>query len=233
VDVVVAGGGIVGASVALGLAQLGKSVLVLEQNTLTSGSTWHAAGLVAQLKHCEAMMAMAKYSSDMFVDLEAGDSPIGWHQTGSLGLARGAEHWEQMQRATQMLKDAGVAFEVIHLGGDAAGEARLREIHPLLRPVTRLEPCRPCRKAYLCIVRGGCRLQAGRAERRGAHADGRDRQPCRRVHGRGEDGARGRRHVRRAVRRRRVGDGGGRGTNLRCGSTFLVWQHLPSMAAPS
>ena len=63
VDVVVAGGGIVGAGTALGLAQLGKSVLVLEQNTLTSGSTWHAAGLVAQLKHCEAMIAMAKYAS--------------------------------------------------------------------------------------------------------------------------------------------------------------------------
>jgi len=56
VDVVVVGGGIVGASSALALAERGASVLVLEQNTLTSGTTWHAAGLVAQLKHCEAMV---------------------------------------------------------------------------------------------------------------------------------------------------------------------------------
>ena len=65
-DVVIVGGGIVGASAAYHLAHAGKRVLVLEQNTLTSGSTWPAAGLVAALKGHEAMVGMAVYSRGLF-----------------------------------------------------------------------------------------------------------------------------------------------------------------------
>ena len=141
VDVVVVGGGIVGANTALSLAKHGKSVLVLEQNTLTSGATWHAAGLVTQLKHCEAMVAMTQYGRNQFESLEA-ERGVGWHATGSLGLARGTEHWVQMQRATALLKDANVPHEAFSLdasgGGPkeaaAAAQAleRVRAIHPLL-----------------------------------------------------------------------------------------------------
>jgi hypothetical protein len=65
-DVVIVGGGIVGASTAYHLARAGQRVIVLEQNTLTSGSTWHAAGLVAALKGHEAMVGMALYSKELF-----------------------------------------------------------------------------------------------------------------------------------------------------------------------
>ena len=88
-DVVIVGGGIVGASAACHLALAGKRAIVLEQNTLTSGSTWHAAGLVAALKGHEAMTAMAVYSRGLFesaVD-DSGNNTVGWAQTGSLGLA--------------------------------------------------------------------------------------------------------------------------------------------------
>ena len=109
-DVVIVGGGIVGASAAYHLAHAGKRVLVLEQNTLTSGSTWHAAGLVAALKGHEAMVGMAVYSRGLFeraVD-ERGVNTVGWAQTGSLGLARSPDMWTQLLRGTQLLKDFGV-----------------------------------------------------------------------------------------------------------------------------
>ncbi len=127
VDVVVVGGGIAGSSAALALASAGKQVLVLEQNRLTSGSTWHAAGLVAQLKHSEAMVAMAKYSRDMYAGLEAeGEYPIGWHQTGSLGISRGPVHWQQLQRGAQLLADANIEYST-------SDDYRVAlEAHPLL-----------------------------------------------------------------------------------------------------
>ena len=132
VDAVVVGGGIIGASTALSLAERGASVLVLEQNTLTSGTTWHAAGLIAQLKHCEAMVAMACHSTNLFASLEAaGESPVGWHNTGSLGLARSVEHWEQLRRAMELLQEAGVPYAVYDTA-DYADVAKLRAIHPLL-----------------------------------------------------------------------------------------------------
>ena len=138
---VVVGGGIVGASAAYHLARAGRRVIVLEQNTLTSGSTWHAAGLVAALKGHEAMVGMAQYSRALFeraVDNE-GNNLVGWAQTGSLGLARSPDMWTQLLRSTQLLKD----FDIPHtlyaadptthgLPGDVRPMSEARLIHPLM-----------------------------------------------------------------------------------------------------
>ena len=65
--VVIIGGGIAGASVAYHLTQLGwKDVVVLEQNTLAGGTTWHAAGLVGRLRTSTSLTAINKYSAELY-----------------------------------------------------------------------------------------------------------------------------------------------------------------------
>ena len=81
---VVIGGGIIGTSTAYHLANRGwTDVVLLERHALTAGTTWHAAGLVTHIKHSEAMIAMVKYSRDLFARLEASETDqVGWHQVG-------------------------------------------------------------------------------------------------------------------------------------------------------
>ena len=70
--VVIIGGGISGCSVAYHLAALGwTDILLLERRQLTCGTTWHAAGLVGQLRASQNMTRLAKYSADLYVKLEA------------------------------------------------------------------------------------------------------------------------------------------------------------------
>jgi 4-methylaminobutanoate oxidase (formaldehyde-forming) len=69
---VIIGGGIAGCSVAYHLAKLGwRDVVLLERKQLTCGTTWHAAGLVGQLRGTRNMTQLAKYSADLYVRLEA------------------------------------------------------------------------------------------------------------------------------------------------------------------
>ena len=87
-DIVIVGGGIVGCSVAYHLTQLGISDVVLfERKQLTSGTTWHAAGLVGQLRASKNMTRLAQYSTDLFARLasETGQE-TGFRTTGSLTL---------------------------------------------------------------------------------------------------------------------------------------------------
>ena len=75
--VVIIGGGVIGASVAYHLAQLGwTDVLLLEQGQLSCGTTWHAAGLVGQLRASENGTRLVQYSSELYERLEAGDRPV-------------------------------------------------------------------------------------------------------------------------------------------------------------
>ncbi|PCH72327.1 MAG: FAD-dependent oxidoreductase, partial [Rhodobacteraceae bacterium] len=70
--VVIIGGGVIGCSVAYHLTKLGwKDVVLLERKQLTSGTTWHAAGLIGQLRASSTMTKLAKYTADLYVGLEA------------------------------------------------------------------------------------------------------------------------------------------------------------------
>ena len=84
--VVIIGGGVAGCSVAYHLAKLGwTDILLLERKQLTSGTTWHAAGLIGQLRASANMTRLAKYSADLYANLEAETGvATGMRQLGSL-----------------------------------------------------------------------------------------------------------------------------------------------------
>ena len=128
VQVVVVGGGIVGCSIAYHLARRGiTDVLLLEQNTLTGGTTWHAAGLVSQLKASHSLTKLATYTTRLFEELEdeTGQS-TGYRTTGSISVASDEERWEEILRGMSMARTSGVEMEVID-------PERAREMWPLLR----------------------------------------------------------------------------------------------------
>ncbi|MEM7322846.1 MAG: FAD-dependent oxidoreductase, partial [Actinomycetota bacterium] len=116
-QVVIVGGGIVGCSIAYHLTRRGVTdVLVLEQNQLTSGTTWHAAGLVSQLKSTHSLTRLAKYSADLFQDLEAETGQAtGYRAPGSLAVASDDERWEELLRGKSMAGTVGVEIHQIEL----------------------------------------------------------------------------------------------------------------------
>ena len=83
---VIIGGGVSGCSVAYHLAKLGwTDIVLLERKQLTSGTTWHAAGLIGQLRGSQNMTRLAKYSADLYVKLEAETGvATGMRQVGSI-----------------------------------------------------------------------------------------------------------------------------------------------------
>ncbi|MDP7481452.1 MAG: FAD-dependent oxidoreductase, partial [Arenicellales bacterium] len=88
-EVVIVGGGIIGCSVAYHLAELGVTdVVLLERKSLTSGTTWHAAGLVARVRPTYTMTRLAQYTGDLYASLEdKTGQPTGFQQVGSLSIA--------------------------------------------------------------------------------------------------------------------------------------------------
>ena len=84
--VVIVGGGIVGASVAYHLTQLGwRDVVLLEQGSLSGGTTWHAAGLVGQLRSSSNLTRLIRYSADLYEPSRGRDRP--GHRAGSAAAA--------------------------------------------------------------------------------------------------------------------------------------------------
>src|SRR5436309_703137 len=126
--VVIVGGGIVGCSIAYHLARLGwKDVLLLEQNQLAGGTTWHAAGLVGRLRTTNSMTRINKYSAELYASLEQETGhAVGWKQVGSLIVARSAERMVQLRRAAAISEWFGVEVQLI-------SPAAAREKWPLLR----------------------------------------------------------------------------------------------------
>lgn len=101
--VIIVGGGIVGASVAYHLAKKGVSdVVLLERNTLTSGTTWHAAGLVGQLRATQNMTRLASYGAELYEQLEIDGFPTGFKRTGSIAVASNEERLEELVRGADM-----------------------------------------------------------------------------------------------------------------------------------
>ena len=98
--VVIIGGGIIGCSTAYHLARDHKAdVVLLEQGKLTNGSTWHAAGLVGQLRSSASITQVLKYSVELYEHLEAETGlATGWKQNGGLRLACNEERWTEINR---------------------------------------------------------------------------------------------------------------------------------------
>ena len=112
---VIIGGGIIGCSVAYHLAKLGwKDVVLLERKQLTSGTTWHAAGLIAQLRATSNMTKLAKYSQELYGNLETETGvATGFKRCGSITVALTEERKEEIFRQAAMARAFGVEVEEI------------------------------------------------------------------------------------------------------------------------
>ena len=126
-EVVIIGGGIVGCSIAYHLTRLGiADVLLLERKQLTCGTTWHAAGLIGQLRATRRMTELAKYTSELLHALEEETGQAtGFKQNGSISLALNEERFEELKRGASMAKNFGLAVEVV-------GPAEIKARYPLL-----------------------------------------------------------------------------------------------------
>ena len=113
--VVIIGGGVIGCSVAYHLAKLGwKDVVLLERKQLTSGTTWHAAGLIAQLRATANMTKLAKYSQELYGNLEEETGvSTGFKRVGSITVALTDERKEEIFRQAGMARAFGVDVEEI------------------------------------------------------------------------------------------------------------------------
>src|SRR5687767_8689121 len=112
---VIIGGGVGGTSIAYHLAEMGWSDIVLvERAELTSGSTFHSAGLVGQLRGSVTLTRMMMYGSDLYRRLkdETGVDPS-WHEVGSIRLASSKERMEELQRQAGWAKTFGLPMELI------------------------------------------------------------------------------------------------------------------------
>jgi len=129
VDVLIIGGGIIGCSVAYHLSKLGiTDVLLLERAQLTCGTTWHAAGLIGQLRATRRLTELAKYTAELLYELERETGQAtGFKQNGSISLALHPERFEELKRGASMARGFGLEVQVI-----TPGEAR--ELYPLLDP---------------------------------------------------------------------------------------------------
>jgi len=112
---VIIGGGVIGCSVAYHLTKLGWSdVVLLERKQLTSGTTWHAAGLIAQLRATANMTKLAKYSQELYGNLEAETGvATGFKRVGSITAALSVERIEELRRSAAMARAFGVEIEEI------------------------------------------------------------------------------------------------------------------------
>ncbi len=110
--VVVVGGGVIGCSVAYHLTKFGwKDVVLLERDQLTSGTTWHAAGLVSQLGPTAAITKIRKYTLDLYKKLEKEvDHSAGLRINGALSIAQTDARWQELQRqaTTAQLYDVDI-----------------------------------------------------------------------------------------------------------------------------
>lgn len=120
--VVIVGGGIVGCSLAYHLTRRGcADVLLLERRQLTCGTTWHAAGLVGQLRATHNLTRLAQYTTGLYESLEAETGQAtGFRQTGSLAVASTAARFEELRRGASMARCFGLEVEVLGPGEAAA-----------------------------------------------------------------------------------------------------------------
>ena len=139
------GGGVGGTSIAYHLTQLGwNDIVLVDRDQLTSGSTFHSAGLVGQLRSSVTLTTMMMYGAELYRRLGAETGhDVGWHEVGSLRLASTPERLEELRRQAGWAKTFGLPLDLI------GTEEALRAVP------------RPVRSRPTCSARCGCRPTAG------------------------------------------------------------------------
>ena len=125
--VVVIGGGVAGTSCAYHLAKFGwKDVVLLERDQLTSGTTWHAAGLMGQLGASSTITKLRKYTLDLYQELEKKtELSIGLKQNGAITVATTKERMQELLRQATPAQLSDVEVEVLD-------HKRLKELYPVI-----------------------------------------------------------------------------------------------------
>jgi len=125
--VVVIGGGVAGCSAAYHLAKLGwKDTILLERDQLTSGTTWHAAGLVGQLGASATITKLRKYSLNLYKELEKKTSlSTGLKQNGAITVASSKERMEELLRQATAAQLFDVNVEVLD-------KQKTKELYPVI-----------------------------------------------------------------------------------------------------
>ena len=126
-SIAIVGGGAIGCSIAYHLAKRGaRDVVLLERLQLTHGATWHAAGLVGQLRSSSNLTRLMRYSAELYARLEAETGQAtGWHGVGSLRLASSPARWQELKRSATMAR--GFDFHV-----DLVSAREAQERFPLI-----------------------------------------------------------------------------------------------------
>ena len=114
-SVVIVGGGIIGCSLAYHLTLRGcRDVVLLERKQLTCGTTWHAAGLVGQLRATYNLTRLAQYTTNLYASLEQETGQAtGFRQTGSIAIATNLARLEELQRGASMAKCFGLEVQTL------------------------------------------------------------------------------------------------------------------------
>jgi 4-methylaminobutanoate oxidase (formaldehyde-forming) len=126
---VVIGGGVGGTSIAYHLTELGwRDIVLVDRAGLTSGSTFHSAGLVGQLRSSTTLTRMMMYGADLYRRLTAETGvDVAWHEVGSLRLASSAARLEELQRQVGWARTFGLPLELL-------GTAEAHRLFPLFDP---------------------------------------------------------------------------------------------------
>ena len=176
--IVIIGGGVIGCSIAYHLAKRGeRDVVLLERLQLTHGATWHAAGLVGQLRSSSNLTRLMRYRRELYGKLEAETGQAtGWHGVGSLRLASSPARWRELKRSATMAKGFGFHVELVSPRAKRASAFRCSSSKASSAPrgsratatsIRRASPTpmRPARAPAACASLQGVRVTAPRAPR--------------------------------------------------------------------
>lgn len=124
--IVIIGGGVGGTSVAYHLAQLGQTdVVLVDRNDLTSGSTFHSAGMVGQLRADPTLTKMNMHSANLYRELQKSETPPSWVECGSIKIASSNERMQEIRRQIGWAKTFGLDLHEISL-------SEIKERFPLI-----------------------------------------------------------------------------------------------------